>query len=519
MLDVKSLTTDSQILGLPWCREGVTLADAVTITAAPLSLRQARLAQIARGGTPVPTYDRAALHPGIVHVGVGGFHRAHLALYTDRVASAGGRWGIVGLGLTAQDAAMRDVLEAQDELYTLIERGPHEPSVRVIGSLIGYVHAPPGNEDRVAELIAAAPTRILSLTITEAGYGEPVSEQATTVGAYVPLADPTAASKAIAAALASRRDGGGGPLTILSCDNLPGNGAVARQAAMSAAERLGGDLSAWIEENCTFPNSMVDRITPVTADSDRLWLREHRGIDDGWPVVAEPFRQWVVEDAFAAGRPDWEKDGALFTDRVHDWELYKLRMLNAGHSSMAYLCALEGIVFVDEAITTPAVHTFVEDLLLREALPTLTEIPGHPREEYVASVLERFANTGVRDQIARLCIDGSAKFPTFLLPTIAAELQMGGEIDRAATALAGWARYLAVVPADDQAFDASAELARTHARSALAEPVAFLEYAEVFPPAVRESERFRAAFARAYRRIVADGPLAAMGAVRTGPAG
>jgi mannitol 2-dehydrogenase len=367
----------------------------------------------------------------------------------------------------------------------------------VIGSIVGYVHAPPGQDGAVTDLIAAPSTAILSLTITEAGYGEPVDGR------------PTAFDR-IAAALAVRRAREAGPLTILSCDNLPGNGAVARRAAVSAAERVGGDLGDWVQERCTFPNSMVDRITPMTSDADRAWLRDVRGIDDGWPVVAEPFRQWVVEDAFAAGRPAWEDDGALFTERVHDWELYKLRMLNAGHSSMAYLCALEGIVYVDEAMATPEVRTYVEDLLLREAVPTLTEIPGHPREDYVASVLERFQNTGVRDQIARLCIDGSAKFPTFLLPTIAAQLQRGGPIDRGATALAGWARYLGVIEPAEQSFDASGDLARRHAAAALRDPLAFLEYAEVFGPELRDADRFRAAFSAAYERIAEHGALAAM---------
>jgi mannitol 2-dehydrogenase len=261
---------------------------------------------------------------------------------------------------------------------------------------------------------------------------------------------------------------------------------------------------------------MVDRITPMTHDADRAWLRDARSIDDGWPVVAEPFRQWVIEDAFAAGRPAWEDDGALITDRVHEWELYKLRMLNAGHSCLAYLCALAGITYVDEAVTTPPVRRFVEDLLLVEAVPTLTEIPGHPREAYVASVLERFENTGVRDQIARLCVDGSAKFPTFLLPTIAAQLAGGGPIERGATALAGWARYLGVVDPAEQAFDASAQLARPHAQAALTDPLAFLEYTEVFPPPLRESERFRTSFVRAYRCIATHGPLAAMEAARGG---
>ena len=217
-----------------------------------------------------------------------------------------------------------------------------------------------------------------------------------------------------------RRDRGAGPLTILSCDNLPGNGAAARAATLAAAARVDDRLADWVREHCSFPSSMVDRITPQTTDDDRAWLRDRAGVSDRWPVVAEPFRQWVVEDEFAAGRPPFEHAGALFTDRVGDWELYKLRLLNAGHSSMAYLSALAGITYVHEAMAVPAVNRFLDDLLHNEAVPTLAAIPGHPRQDYVASVLERFANGGVRDQIARVCIDGSAKFPTFLIPTVVA---------------------------------------------------------------------------------------------------
>jgi mannitol 2-dehydrogenase len=249
----------------------------------------------------------------------------------------------------------------------------------------------------------------------------------------------------------------------------------------------------------------------VTADADRQWLRETLGIDDRWPVVAEPFRQWVMEDDFAGSRPPWENVGALFTDRIHDWELYKLRLLNAGHSCLAYVSALAGITFVHEAMAIPAARTFLEELLHREAMPTLVEIPGHPREQYIASVLDRFANPGVRDQIARLCIDGSAKFPAFLIPTIVRQLEIDGPIGRAATALAGWARYLALVDPADQAFDSSADAARRHAARAVADPVAFLGFDAVFPPAVQSDRRFRAEFAAAYRRIAQDGPLAALG--------
>jgi mannitol 2-dehydrogenase len=257
---------------------------------------------------------------------------------------------------------------------------------------------------------------------------------------------------------------------------------------------------------------MVDRITPATAPDDRDWLRDSAGIIDSWPVVSEPFRQWVMEDDFAGGRPPWEDAGALFTDRIHDWEQYKLRLLNAGHSCIAYLSALAGITYVHEAMAVPALRTFLEGLLDLEAIPTLVQIPGHPPEEYAASVLERFANVGVRDQIARVCIDGSAKFPTFLIPPIERQLESGGPIERAATALAGWARYLGVVDPQQQAYDAHGDVARQYATDATADPVAFLEYESVFPEPVRSSPRFRSAFVAGYEQVAAAGPIAAMNA-------
>jgi mannitol 2-dehydrogenase len=471
----------------------------------PIRLGQARLGALARAGIPVPTYDRTRLRPAIVHVGVGGFHRAHLALYADELAARGSGVGIVGLGLLEQDAAMATALSGQDCLYTLIEKDGCERSARVVGSIVDYVHAPAGYDDAAAELIAAPETAIVSMTVTEAGYAESA--------ALEPGAGQRTTFDRLATALALRRDRSGGPITVLSCDNVHRNGDAARKAMLSAAARIDPSLPDWIAEHCTFPNSMVDRITPATADEDRDWLRERAGIEDAWPVVSEQFRQWVMEDDFATHRPAWEDVGAQFTERIDDWELYKLRILNAGHSSMAYLAALADIAYVHQVMTVPAMRSFLTGLIYKEAMPTLAEIPGHNREEYAASVLERFANVGVRDPIARLCIDGSAKFPSFLIPTIEWQLACGGPIDRAAMALAGWARYLAVVDVERQAFDASGDDARRYAAAATADPLAFLGYETVFSPGLRASERFRSAFASAYELLVGGAPLAAVGAV------
>jgi mannitol 2-dehydrogenase len=459
------------------------------VTAA-IPLRAPNLGAIGECGVAVPRYDRGALLPRILHLGVGGFHRAHMALYTDDVAAAGSDWGIHGVGLLDGDRLMADVLRAQDHLYTVIERDSDGSRPRIVGSIVDYTLAV-GDAQTFAERVADPGLAILSLTITEGGYA---------------LAGGNPTIEAIVGALERRRADGAPPLTILSCDNLPGNGDVAREAIVKVAEHGEPQLARYLE-SCSFPNSMVDRITPQTEDADRAWLREEIGVDDGWPVVCEPFRQWVIEDRFVAGRPPWEEGGALFTDRVQDWELYKLRMLNASHSCMAYLAALAGIVYVDEAASLPVFRLYLEQFLATEAIPTLAEIPGHPPGEYAESVLARLANTGVRDRIARLCIDGTAKFPSFLIPTVEMQIERGGPIACSVVALAAWARYLATVPPAARAPDSRGERAAQLAGQALADPLAFLELDEVFTPRLRASDRFRDAFTAAVADGARVGPL------------
>jgi mannitol 2-dehydrogenase len=471
------------------------------VTRRVFDLRAGTLGEIATRGVPVPRYDRSRLRPRILHVGVGGFHRAHLALYAHELAATGSDWGIRGLGILEADRRMEATLRAQDYLYTLVERGDGEPRPLVIGSIIDYVLAI-DDPAAVAEQIADPEAAILSLTITESGYS---------------LERRNSTIEAIAGGLARRRAETGAALTILSCDNIPGNGNVARGAVLRVCEERDAELARWVETTCTFPNSMVDRITPQTGETDRAWLRDTLGIADGWPVITEAFRQWVLEDEFAAGRPRFEQVGVLFSDRVHDWELYKLRMLNATHTCMAYLSALAGIVYVDEAMATPPLRRFLERFLWDEAIPTLEEIPGHPREEYATTVLDRFANTGVRDQIARLCIDGTAKIPTFLIPTIERQLAIDGPVECAALALAGWARYLATTTAAARAADPGAEHSAIYAKRAIVDPVAFLDLTTVFPPALRDSERFRDVFAASARSLASLGPLGAVEELRGTP--
>jgi mannitol 2-dehydrogenase len=461
--------------------------------APPIRLRAANLGSIGALGVPTPGYDRKALVPRILHLGVGGFHRAHMAVYTDEAAADGGDWGIRGVGLLDHDRKMAEVLRAQDHLYTLIERDSEGPRPRIVGSIVNYTLAT-NDGDAFTRRVADPQLEILSLTITEGGYS---------------LTGGNPTIEAIVAALETRRAVGAPPLTILSCDNVPGNGDTARAAIMALAEDRGAELVRYVEA-CTFPNSMVDRITPQTQDADRMWLSERVGIDDAWPVVCEPFRQWVIEDRFAAGRPRWEDAGVLFTDRVHDWELYKLRMLNASHSSIAYLMALAGVVYVDEAIQMPVVRRFLDRFLTTEVIPTLVEIPGHPAAGYAETVLRRFANTGIRDQIARLCIDGTSKFRSFLIPTIETQIERDGPLRCATLALAGWARYLATVPPAARAPDSRGEHAVALAGLSLVDPSAFLELEEVFTPRLRASPRFRDAFTAAAGDLAQLGPSGAI---------
>ncbi len=460
----------------------------------PVALAEGRLADVAALGVTVPAYERARLRPRIVHVGVGGFHRSHMAVYTDDAAASGGTWGIRGVGLLEPDARLGAALAAQDHLYTLVERDNDDARARVVGSLVDYSFVA-GDDEAFARLVADPEVAILSMTITEGGYS---------------LNRPNPTIETIVSALNARRKARLGGLTVLSCDNLPGNGNVARGAIATVAEARSSELARYLEEECAFPNSMVDRITPQTTDDDRRWLREEVGIVDRWPVVCESFRQWVLEDRFAAERPAWEDVGALFTDDVHSWELYKLRMLNASHSCLAYPAALAGVVYVDEAMATPELRRYLVRLLETEAIPTLHEIPGHPAVEYAQTTLARFENRGVRDQIVRLCIDGTAKFPSFLIPTVEAQLERGGPIACAALALAAWRRYLSTTPDAERAPDAHGEPAVELARSSDGDPLRFLDLASVFPPALRESDRFRDAFGAASSALAASGPIGAL---------
>lgn len=460
----------------------------------------------------VPAYDRSQLTPSIVHLGVGGFHRAHLATYVHELCAAGRHdWAIVGAGVLESDGAMAEVLRAQDQLYTLITRGNDDTTVEVIGSIVDYIHAVPSPETLVGR-IADPATQIVSLTVTEGGY--PIDD---VTGSFIddaPQAAPGSAFAILAAGLERRRQRGGSPVTILSCDNITSNGAATRTATVGVADRLDPRLAAWIEGTIAFPNSMVDRITPATTDADRRWLADEHGVVDRWPVVTEPFRQWVVEDEFGGERLPLDELDVIVTRDVEPYELMKLRLLNAGHSCLAYLAALDEIDTVDAALADPGIRRFLVGFLDREARPTLPPVAGIDLGAYTASLIERFSNPNIGDQIARLCLDGSAKFPKFLLPTVRAQLAAGGPVGLSALALAGWCEYLngttqhggVIVHASDPLLPAAIE----HADRSRTDPRAFLQFAEVFGVDLPADERFADAFSAALIALRTQGVRSAI---------
>ena len=398
-----------------------------------------------RARVAVPGYDPAAVRPGIVHLGLGGFHRAHMARYTHDLMQRRPdalRWGILGAGLLPGDRAMRDSLGPQDWLYTLVERSGAEEQATVIGSLAGMLLAA---EDS-AELLRAVDDpaiRILSLTVTENGYC--LNRATKRLDPEHPairhdLAEPHRPRSAIGVVvegLRRRRDAGQPPFTALSCDNIEHNGRVLQAAVLDLAERQEPALAAWIRAEVSFPSTMVDRITPVTLPAQAEALRAQRGIEDRWPVFAERFTQWVIEDRFPQGRPDWDEVGAQFVDDVLPYEKMKLRLLNASHLAVAGLGRLAGYTFIDEAMADPLFPRYMAALMDRETGPSLAPVPGVDLAQYKRTLIERFANTAIKDTVERVNTDAPINL---LVDPIRARLQSGGEVALLSLALAAWFR-------------------------------------------------------------------------------
>ncbi|MGI8882299.1 MAG: mannitol dehydrogenase family protein [Jatrophihabitans sp.] len=448
------------------------------------ALDQDHLAQL-DPAVAVPFYERAAVTAGIVHLGVGNFHRAHQAMYLDALMNTGKAmdWGIHGVGLQPSNWTMRDALAAQDNLYTLVLR--HNDGTwdaRVIGSLAGYSFAPDGPE-AVIEKLSDPRIRIVSITVTEGGYNlDPVTGRFDAANELVAAdlrhdAPPHTMFGFVIEALARRRARSIPAFTVVSCDNVQGNGHVAEQTLTSFAALRDPDLASWITDNVRFPNSMVDRITPQTTDDDRAELLRRFGIEDRWPVLCEPFTQWVLEENFSDGRPLLEDAGVQIVPDVEPYELMKLRMLNAGHQALCYPGYLVGYRLVHEVTSDPLFAGFLLDYMRLEAIPTLKPVPGVDLQRYARGLIERFSNPEVRDTVARLCANTSDLIPKFLLPVVKAQLAADRSIVRSVAVIAFWARYAEGIDEQGNRYgidDALEPRLRAAAARQQHDPVAFL---------------------------------------------
>jgi mannitol 2-dehydrogenase len=398
---------------------------------------------------PAPRYDRSQVSVGIVHFGVGGFHRAHQAMYVDSLMEQGKAldWGICGVGVMPFDLKMRDAMVAQDCLYTLVLKDSQgEWTPKVIGSIVKYLYAP-DDPDAVIEQMADPATRIVSLTVTEGGYNfHPVTGKFDADNPLVqadlaPGAAPATTFGLITEGLARRRERGVEPFTVMSCDNIQGNGHVAHEVFVAFARLRDPKLADWVEEDVRFPNSMVDRITPGTTDDDRTQIRDRFGVEDAWPVVCEPFTQWALEENFNAGRPPFEDVGVQVVPDVEPYELMKLRLLNASHQALCYFGYLAGYRLVHEVAQDPLFANFLLGYMNQEATPTLSPVPGIDLDAYKHKLIDRFSNAAVRDTVARLCAESSDRIPKWLLPVIRENLAAGREGRLAPAVVASWARY------------------------------------------------------------------------------
>jgi len=448
----------------------------------------------------VPVYDRSNIKTGIVHVGVGNFHRAHQAYYTDKLLALGATdWGICGIGLLPSDVRMYRDLISQDGLYTLVVKDPEgQWDIRVIGSILEYLFAPEDPET-VIEKMSEPDVKIISLTITEGGYNfdaatgdfmlnEPAiqrdlknPENPKTIFGYL-----TQAMK-----LRSIRELPG--LTLLSCDNIQHNGDVLKKMLISYMKEAEPGIIEWTEANLTFPNSMVDRITPVSSPTDINMLKDRFGIEDRCPVVCEPFIQWVIEENFAGERPAWERTGVQFVHEVSPYENMKIRLLNAGHSLLGFTGSLFGFTTIDETVRDPLVTALLRKFMDEEVTPLLGNLTGIDLEKYKDSLIRRFGNPNIGDRLSRICAESSAKIPKFLLPTIREQLEREGPIEIGTFIVTAWFRYLELANTEGYKYeilDAMAdEILYAVKASTVDNPLAFLKIKNIFGT-MTDSSRF-----------------------------
>ncbi|GGO91031.1 mannitol dehydrogenase family protein [Stakelama pacifica] len=470
----------------------------------------------------LPGYDRAKVRPGVVHLGVGAFHRAHQAAIFDAALRSGDlRWGIVGVSL--RSAGVRDQLAPQDGLYTLVVREGDEQQLRIIGAVADMLVAPEDPAAVVAAL-AAADTHLVTLTVTEKGYkldpssGSLREDDSDVAADLASLAAPRTAPGFIVAALAKRRAAGLLPFTAISCDNLPHNGGRLKQAVLTMARAHDATLADWIEANGAFPQTMVDRIVPATTDEDIAALAATLGVEDRGMVKTEPFCQWVIEDHFAGERPDFAALGVQLTKAVPPWEDAKLRLLNGAHSGLAYLGGLAGIDFVDQMVARDDARHFVETLW-DEAQTTLSPPPGLDIASYRKALMARFANSALQHRTRQIAMDGSQKLPQRLLAPIAARQEAGASSPALCLAVAAWmrwqggvedsgARYTVDDPLADRTASALAGCGSTEERVD-----ALLTIDSIFPKALAADSGFRADVTQWLNILENEGALAALSRV------
>ncbi|PHP66252.1 mannitol dehydrogenase [Zhengella mangrovi] len=482
-----------------------------------MKLCNANLARLP-AGIRVPSYDRSKLTPGILHIGLGNFHRAHQSWYLHRLFDQGLNtdWAIVGAGVRPYDEEMRLKMKAQDYLTTLIELDPSGTSAEVVGSMIDYVPVEDGNGPLI-ERMADPAIRIVALTVTEGGYyidpatkGFDTSHPDIVHDAQNPDR-PRTAFGAIVAALRLRRDRGVGPFTGQCCDNLQNNGAILRQTVVSLARLSDPDLAAWIDANCTFPNSMVDCIVPATGPKERA-LADGFGIEDAVPVTHENFRQWVIEDNFCAGRPDWDKAGATFSDHVHDFEIMKIRILNGGHQVIADVGEILGIETISGCMEDARVRALFRKVEQEEIMPHVKPVPGMTPAGYVDLIDRRFSNPSIVDTTRRVAFDGSSRQPGFVLPSVIDGLKAGTPVEGLALVSAAWARYCLGTREDGSTVEPNDPFwADLTARAAAAkdDPGAWLAMRNTYG-SLADEPRFADAFKRWLAQIHAEGMAAAL---------
>lgn len=454
----------------------------------PIELSVEDLPEIA-GTAAVPGYGRADLTAGIVHFGVGNFHRAHQAVYLDALFNLGldRDWAIVGAGVRPSDAEMRSKLASQDFLTTVVEQEASLSQARVTGAMIDFL--PIGDATTIISRLADPAIRIVSLTVTEGGYYiDPASQSFDPNHPDIRhdaehFTTPRTVFGLILAGLKRRRDVGTPPFTVMSCDNIPGNGHVTQNAIVGLARLVYPELAAWVQTNVAFPNGMVDRITPATSQRERDTLEREFDIADQWPVFCEEFKQWVLEDHFPAGRPALEKVGVQFVDDVAPFEFMKIRILNGGHATIAYPAGLLDIHFVHEAMAEPLIRAFLEKVERDEIIPTVPPVPATDLGDYLALIDRRFSNPKIGDTITRLCLDGSNRQPKFILPTALDRVTAQQSVTGLALVSALWARYCfgetdsgKPIPPNDPNWDRLTALAR----QAKTDPKAWLSMIDIF---------------------------------------